>query len=55
MGASEVLGAYIRQDMKFFVASVNLEEFDQSGYQRLRPYKLPTSHPALCCRSVWAW
>ncbi len=44
-GASEVLGAYIRQDMKFFVASVNLEEFDQSGYQRLRPLQIAYESP----------
>ncbi|MGD1905447.1 MAG: DUF2330 domain-containing protein [Leptolyngbyaceae cyanobacterium] len=44
-GASEVLGAYIRQGMKFFVASVNLEEFDQSGYQRLRPLQIAYESP----------
>ncbi|MDA0866970.1 MAG: DUF2330 domain-containing protein, partial [Cyanobacteria bacterium] len=44
-GASEVLGAYIRQDMKFFVAKVNLEEFDQSGYQRLRPLQIAYESP----------
>ena len=36
-GAREVLGAYIRQNMKFFVAKVNLDEFDKTGYQKLRP------------------
>ncbi|MGD1905446.1 MAG: DUF2330 domain-containing protein [Leptolyngbyaceae cyanobacterium] len=44
-GASQVLGAYIRQGMKFFVASVNLEEFDQSGYQRLRPLQIAYESP----------
>ena len=44
-GASEVLGAYIRQDMKFFVAKVNLDEFDQSGYQRLRPLQIAYESP----------
>ncbi|MEO0984618.1 MAG: DUF2330 domain-containing protein [Cyanobacteria bacterium J06639_14] len=44
-GASEVLGAYIRQGMKFFVAKVNLEEFDQSGYQRLRPLQIAYESP----------
>ena len=44
-GASEVLGAYIRQGMKFFVAKVNLEEFDQSGYQKLRPLQIAYESP----------
>ncbi|NER80689.1 MAG: DUF2330 domain-containing protein [Leptolyngbya sp. SIO1D8] len=44
-GSSEVLGAYIRQGMKFFVAKVNLEEFDQSGYQRLRPLQIAYESP----------
>ncbi len=44
-GASEVLGAYIRQGLKFFVAKVNLEEFDQSGYQRLRPLQIAYESP----------
>ncbi|NEQ43037.1 MAG: DUF2330 domain-containing protein [Leptolyngbya sp. SIOISBB] len=44
-GAQEVLGAYIRQGMKFFVARVNLEEFDQSGYQRLRPLQIAYESP----------
>ncbi|MEM9769275.1 MAG: DUF2330 domain-containing protein [Cyanobacteria bacterium P01_D01_bin.71] len=44
-GAQEVLGAYIRQRMKFFVARVNLDEFDQSGYQRLRPLQIAYESP----------
>ena len=44
-GASEVLGAYIRQGMKFFVASVNLEEFDSAGFQRLRPLQIAYESP----------
>ena len=36
-GAESVLKSYIKQDMKFFVAKVNLEEFDKSGYTYLRP------------------
>ncbi|MEM7063495.1 MAG: DUF2330 domain-containing protein [Cyanobacteria bacterium P01_B01_bin.77] len=39
-GASQVLAPYIRQGMKFFVARVNLEEFDNSGYQALRPLQI---------------
>ena len=30
-GASQVLGSYIRQGMKFFVAKVNLEEHAKQG------------------------
>ena len=36
-GASEALAPYIENDMKFFVARVNLEAFDEAGYQTLRP------------------
>jgi hypothetical protein len=36
-GASRLLQPYIRQNMKFFVAKVNLQEFDRSEYQSLRP------------------
>jgi hypothetical protein len=36
-GASEALAPYIRMDMKFFVARVNLERFDESGFTNLRP------------------
>jgi len=36
-GASRALAPYIRQDMKFFVAKVNLEEHAKSGAQFLAP------------------
>ncbi len=39
-GASELLRPYIRQNMKFFVAKVNLEEFDKTGSQFLRPLQM---------------
>ncbi len=39
-GANQVLAPYIRQGMKFFVARVNLEAFDNSGYQTLRPLQI---------------
>jgi hypothetical protein len=39
-GANELLHPYIRQGMKFFVAKVNLEAFDQSGFQKLRPLQM---------------
>ena len=44
-GASAVLAPYIRQGMKFFVARVNLEEFDRSGYQILRPLQISYDSP----------
>ncbi|NEQ53162.1 MAG: DUF2330 domain-containing protein [Leptolyngbya sp. SIO3F4] len=44
-GASQVLAPYIRQGMKFFVARVNLEEFDSSGYQSLRPLQITYDSP----------
>jgi len=36
-GAAKVLGPYIKQNMKFFVARVNLEEHAKSGDQYLPP------------------
>ncbi|MGB7522347.1 MAG: DUF2330 domain-containing protein [Spirulinaceae cyanobacterium] len=36
-GASKLLQPYIRQNLKFFVAKVNLEEFEKSEFQSLRP------------------
>lgn len=39
-GAKELLQPYIRQKLKFFVAKVNLGEFEKSGYQKLRPIKM---------------
>ena len=39
-GAAQLLQPYIRQNMKFFVAKVNLEEFAQSGYKLLRPLQI---------------
>ncbi len=36
-GASTVLQPYIRQQMKFFVAKVNLKEYAKSDFQTLRP------------------
>ena len=44
-GASSVLAPYIRQGMKFFVARVNLQQFDQSGYQSLRPLQITYDSP----------
>lgn len=39
-GAKEILGSYIKQDMKFFVAKVNLEEHESSGFTYLRPLQV---------------
>ena len=36
-GASKALGPYIKQDMKFFVAKINLEEQEKSGAAFLPP------------------
>ncbi|MEC4803291.1 MAG: DUF2330 domain-containing protein [Jaaginema sp. PMC 1079.18] len=44
-GASALLQPYIRQEMKFFVAKVNLEEFEESGYQKLRPLMMAFESP----------
>ena len=39
-GASDLLKPYIRQNMKFFVTKINLEEFDKTGSQFLRPLQM---------------
>jgi hypothetical protein len=39
-GAKPILKSYIRQDMKFFVAKVNLEKQEKSGYSYLRPLQV---------------
>ncbi|MDJ0703244.1 MAG: DUF2330 domain-containing protein [Leptolyngbyaceae cyanobacterium MO_188.B28] len=44
-GASQLLQPYIRQGMKFFVAKVNLEAFDRSGFQSLRPLQMAYESP----------
>ncbi|HSF94487.1 MAG TPA: DUF2330 domain-containing protein [Thermohalobaculum sp.] len=44
-GASAVLGSYIRQGMKFFVAKVNLEEHAKQGGGVLRPLQLAFESP----------
>jgi hypothetical protein len=43
--ANSVLQAYIRQGMKFFVAKVNLAEFDKTGYAFLRPLQIAYRSP----------
>ena len=44
-GASRILGSYIKQDMKFFVAKVNLEEQSQTGNEFLRPIAVAFESP----------
>ena len=44
-GASAVLGSYIRQNMKFFVARVNLKEQARLGFTYLRPLQMAFESP----------
>lgn len=44
-GARDLLRPYIRQGMKFFVAKVNLQEYEESGYQSLRPLQISFESP----------
>jgi hypothetical protein len=44
-GASNVLGSYIRQNVKFFVARVNLKEQAKLGYSALRPIQVAYESP----------
>ncbi|CAN1208771.1 DUF2330 domain-containing protein [Tumidithrix helvetica PCC 7403] len=44
-GASELLQPYIRQNMKFFVAKVNLGEQQKTGLQYLRPLMMAYESP----------
>jgi len=44
-GASEVLGSYIKQKMRFFVAKVNINEKEKLGNQYLRPIQIAFDSP----------
>jgi len=44
-GASRVLGGYIKQGMKFFVAKVNLKEQRKLGFTYLRPIQVAFESP----------
>jgi hypothetical protein len=44
-GASRVLGSYIKQQMRFFVARVNLKEQAKLGYTYLRPLRVSYESP----------
>ena len=44
-GAEEVVGSYIKQGMRFFVAKVNLENHAESGFSDLRPLQIAFESP----------
>jgi hypothetical protein len=44
-GASRVLGGYIKQGLKFFVAKVNLKEQQKLGFAYLRPIQVAFESP----------
>src|SRR5437867_9228641 len=44
-GASSVLGSYLKQGMRFFVAKVNLAEQAKLGYSVLRPIQVAYESP----------
>ncbi len=44
-GAKELLQPYIRQNMKFFVAKVNIAELNKTGSQSLRPLMMAFESP----------
>lgn len=44
-GAESVLGSYIKQNTKFFVAKVNLEEQNKTGLKYLRPLQIAFESP----------
>jgi hypothetical protein len=44
-GAAPLFRPYIRQNMKFFVAKVNLKEFNKAGFEFLRPVQMAYESP----------
>ena len=44
-GADKILGSYIKQDMKFFVAKVNLDNQSETGNEFLRPIAVAYESP----------
>lgn len=44
-GATQILGSYLGQNMKFFVAKVNLEEKAKLGFTYLRPIQVAYESP----------
>ncbi len=45
VGAAEVLEPYIKNEMKFFVAKVNLKKFDPNGKNELNPLQISFDSP----------
>jgi hypothetical protein len=39
-GAEPVIGSYLKQNMKFFIAKVNLKEYSKTGFTQLRPIQV---------------
>jgi hypothetical protein len=44
-GASEVIGSYLKQNMRFFVAKVNVAEHSKLGFRYLRPLQVAYESP----------
>jgi hypothetical protein len=44
-GAAEVIGNYLKQNMRFFVAKVNLAEHSKLGFSYLRPLQIAYESP----------
>src|SRR3954471_17539141 len=44
-GASDVIGSYLKQNMRFFVARVNLAEHSKLGFTYLRPLQIAYESP----------
>ena len=44
-GAEEVVGSYLKQGMRFFVAKVNLDNHQQSGFSNLSPLQVAFESP----------
>jgi len=44
-GAERILASYLKQDMKFFVAKVNLEQQQKLGFGMLRPIQIAFDSP----------
>jgi len=45
VGASEVIASYLRQNMRFFVAKVNIGEHTRLGFSYLRPLQIAYESP----------
>ena len=52
-GASQVLGSYIKTNMRFFVAKVNLTEQSKLGFNYLRPISIAYESPKFMLPLLW--